>query len=89
MAQKLIAAREKDLLDVLLVATGATVDAERLSGASKSATWRSPSGAARWSSSPRVDWRLAQLWAERTGEALSTDSLARALARSLLVGLAP
>jgi hypothetical protein len=81
VAQKLIAAREKDLLDVLLVAVDASIDGARLA---RNVEDRDVEIAVRRGALELVaaarSGRLAQLWSERTGEPLAADALARALA---------
>ncbi|MBI2389954.1 MAG: hypothetical protein HYV09_10220 [Deltaproteobacteria bacterium] len=79
VAQKLIAAREKDALDVLLVAASADFDRQRLalSIEARDVEVAVRRGLFELFGTARSG-RLAQLWRERTGEVLAEDMLARA-----------
>ena len=83
VAQKLIACREKDVLDVLLVALGPGLDPTRLADGIEARDVEIPvrRGLLELFASARSG-RLAQLWAERTGETLAPDELNRGV-RSL------
>ncbi len=83
VAQKLIAAREKDILDVVLVgAHGSTLDARRLSEAidARDVEIAVRRGYLELQAAARSG-RLQQLWLERVGTPLANEDLAAALSR--------